>query len=110
MKNKDPEFTSIILVALSHGLHFLVIIGIVREISGISLLYEFSSKYYSLILFAPWLFFVYRYYTRPKERVERILKNFAEKSSNEKNLWVTIAVVTILIPFIAFPILFRKPH
>ena len=66
MKSSDTEFTSTILVALAQGLHFILIIGIIREIFSVNLLYKFTSKYYYLILYIPWVYFVYRYYSKDR--------------------------------------------
>lgn len=82
LRQKDKEFTSICFVTLAQAFHFFLLIGIVREISGLVLFFKFSSKYYYLFLAIPWYFLVNKYYS--KERREKILKKFIEKSSNVK--------------------------
>ena len=105
MRRGDTEFTSIIFVTLSQVFHFFLIIGIIREISGIVLFYKASSKYYYLFFAIPWFFLVYKYYS--KERREKILKEFKTKSNNGKLIWGVIGVLTIMTPLIVFPFLFN---
>jgi hypothetical protein len=103
----DTEFTSIVLVFVSQGIHILVILAIIRLFAGRQFLYDLiPARFYLIIFMVPWFVILYKYYS--VERKKKIIELFNKKPEQEKIFWQLFAIITILIPIIIFPILFTK--
>jgi len=104
--SEDSEFTSIGLIFISQWIHLMFILAIIQKISGILFFYHFSSKYYLLILLVPWFFIVYKFYS--KSKIEKIIKEFEEKSNRKRTIWGVVTIASLIIPLSVLFILFVK--
>jgi len=106
LKNFDPRYTSIFLVATCQLIHLLLLFRIIQNSTGIIIFpYRFSSKYNILLIAVPLIIILYVYYSN--NRIEQILKQFEKKPKKEKLVWQIVSITLLLIPLILFLSLHR---
>jgi hypothetical protein len=102
----NPHLGSVCLLFLIIFSHVGSIFFIINSASGFRLVTPGSvNKFYLLPLIALLLFYIYRYYTKHKDK---ILNVFQKKTPTEKAVWGIITVLSFIIPLIIVFTFFPK--
>jgi hypothetical protein len=105
LNSNDPRDASVCLLGAIQILHLAVILSAFKYFTHINLL-NLGSKYYSLLFTIPWLFFLFKFYS--KEKSKTLLENFNKKFRPVQFMWAIISVASIFVSMILLFILLSR--
>ncbi len=103
--NTNPKLTSACLLAAICGEIFFLSLVLFNKAFEIDVIKRMSWTFTTTLALVA-IFGVYNYYS--DIRIKRLTERFEEKGLTERRLWGWIAVIILLIPGIALPILLTK--
>jgi len=107
LKNFNPQYTAIFLVATCQLIHLLLLFKIIKLSTGMIILDFLSlSKYNILWIAIPVFIVLYIYYSG--ERINKILNEFEKKANNKRVIWQVAAMSSFIVPIIVFVALSTK--
>jgi len=96
-KNEEPYFSAIIFLITCQLFWIFLVDSLLKKFFYVDLII-LIPKLYFVILLIVWMLLALKYYT--KDKVNKIILKYNEKSIFEKRIWGIIALAIFLVPII----------
>ena len=104
-KATAPIYATVNLLALALMVWSMLIFGLLDKYCGFKLLSIPYFKFFLVVYILCLIFFLYRYYTKNKNKLNDMIKVFDKKKRIYKILWNSISFIFFLLPIIFYIIL-----
>jgi hypothetical protein len=109
-KTEGPIYASVNLLAIALMVWSMLIIGLLDKYCGFKLFSIPYFKFFLVVYILSLIFFLYRYYTKNKNKLNDMIKVFDEKKRIYKIWWDSISFIFLVLPIILCAILANSNH